>query len=141
MSEVAFGVYRDQTAAGLSPARQLAPKLRTEVHPMEDSVVVCCFGRIVFRDEALTLSSTLAEWIGRTRRVIIDLQGVEMVDSAGLGELVFVRTRALAQDCTLRLAAPRKIVRRVLDITNLASVFEVFPSVEEALIAGCSRPV
>jgi anti-anti-sigma factor len=67
------------------------------------------------------------------RRLVLDLSGVEAVDSAGLGEFVVLHKRSAVSRCSIKLAAPRRHVRNVLQLTRLASVFEVHATVEEAI--------
>jgi len=61
------------------------PKLRLslETRVTEDLTVICCKGRIAYGIEAAALSGEIAELAPQTRRVVIDLSGVEMIDAAG----------------------------------------------------------
>src|SRR6202011_232108 len=62
------------------------PKLRLslETRVTDDFTVICCKGRIAYGIEAAALSGEIAELGPQTRRVVIDLSGVEMIDAAGL---------------------------------------------------------
>jgi anti-sigma B factor antagonist len=78
------------------------------------------------------VSTALAEAAGeKPERLVIDLAEVEFVDSTALGVLVEVR-RGLA-DTRLLLAAPGPDVRRALEVSGLATHFDVRDSVENAL--------
>lgn len=70
-----------------------------------------------------------------TRRLIIDLQAVEFIDSSGLGALVSALKRLKQLDPTgdIRLAQVQPPVLAVLEIIRLHRVFPPFPSVDEAL--------
>jgi anti-sigma B factor antagonist len=57
-----------------------------------------------------------------------------MIDSAGLGELALLLTWARALGCTIKLAAPNHRVQELLALTNLASVFEIHPTLETAML-------
>ena len=65
------------------------PKLRLslETRVAEDVTVICCKGRIAYGAEAAALSGEFSELAPQTRRVVIDLSSVEMIDAAGLGAL------------------------------------------------------
>jgi hypothetical protein len=64
-------------------------KLDIETRMTDDGVtIVFCTGRIVYRDEAAALAKTILRLITDGRNLVLDLSGVEMVDGAGLGELV-----------------------------------------------------
>jgi len=84
------------------------PKLRLslEARVAEDVTVICCKGRIAYGPEVAVLSREFAELAPQTRRVVIDLSGVEMIDAAGLGALISVALTAQASQCSVKLAAP-----------------------------------
>lgn len=111
-------------------------KLNLETRRLGDVIVVHCEGRIVFRDEATALSRVAVEALRAAKAVVLDLEGVERIDSAGLGELVFVYVSAEGFGNTVKLAGPNPRVRALLDLTNLSSVFEIYPSLAEALAPG-----
>jgi len=113
------------------------PKLRLslETRVTEGIAVIRCKGRIAYGIEAAALSGKIAELAHQTLRVVIDLSGVEMIDAAGLGDLVSVAVAAQATGCSITLAAPGNFIRRVLTLTNLTSVFEVYPTLDAAILA------
>ena len=110
-------------------------KLRVEIQALDDVTVVSCRGRIAYRDEAVELSGKIAGLLPYTRQLVLELSEVEMMDSAGLGELALMLTWARATGCAIKLAAPNKRVRQLLQLTNLDSVFEIHPRLEEAVLA------
>jgi anti-sigma B factor antagonist len=110
-------------------------RLSLETRVTEDVAVIRCKGRIAYGTEAAALSREIAELAPQTRRVVIDLSGVEMIDAAGLGKLVSVAVAAQASGCSITLAAPGDFIRRVLTLTNLTSVFEVYPTLDAAILA------
>ena len=63
-------------------------KLSLETRHLGDVIVIHCEGRIVYRDEASALTRVVTEALKNTRDVVLDLEGVQRIDSAGLGELV-----------------------------------------------------
>jgi anti-sigma B factor antagonist len=69
----------------------------------------------------------------RARRIVVDLEGVDFMDSAGLGVLVGGRERARGNDGDLVLVATGRSVLRVLALTGLDRVFEIFSGRREAL--------
>jgi anti-anti-sigma factor len=70
------------------------------------------------------------------RHLIVDLSGVPAIDSAGIRAFVRGHTSAQRVGGTLRLAAAPAAVSRVLELANLAGVFEIYPSVEAARMAA-----
>jgi anti-anti-sigma factor len=110
-------------------------KLSLETRNCGDVVIVHCQGRIVYRDEAATFSRVVGEILENGGKVVLDLGGVRSIDSAGIGELVFLHTRAQSKNADLKCARPSPLVRELLDLTNLNSVLEIHPSLDEALAA------
>ncbi len=74
------------------------------------------------------------------RQLVIDLSGVQAIDSAGIRALVRGHTSALRLGGRVRLAAPSPAVRRVLELLNLLSVFEIYESADAARIASLPWP-
>jgi len=109
-------------------------KLSVEIRVSDDVTVVYCRGRIVY-DEAATLSEKLADLLPHSRNVILELSGVKMIDGAGLGELVVLLMWAQANQGVIKVAAPSRRVHELLKLTRLASVFEIHPRVEDAILA------
>ena len=87
----------------------------------------------MYREEAAALSRTASAILHDSKSIVLDLGGVERIDSAGLGELVLVRMTAEARGGVVALACPNRRVRELLDLTNLSSVFEIYPTVADAL--------
>jgi anti-sigma B factor antagonist len=98
--------------------------------------VICCQGRITYGIEAAALSGEIAELALRTRRVVVDLSSVEMIDAAGLGARISVALAAEASQCSVKLAAPGNLIRQLLELTKLTSIFELYPTLDTATIAS-----
>src|SRR3954471_11428355 len=109
-------------------------KLHVEAHA-KDYVVLRCEGRIIFGPEARALTGIVTDVLPAAGRMVIDFAGIESVDSAGLGELVMLHMWAEAAGYTLKIASPCASVRRLLELTNLISVFDLYTSVADAISA------
>ncbi len=68
---------------------------------------------------------------GRSQ-LAVDLEGVEFMDSTGLGVLIGGLKRCREAGGTLALLRPREPVRKVLSITGLDKVFPIHDSLEQA---------
>lgn len=66
------------------------------------------------------------------RHIVVDLAGVDFIDSAGMGTLIGLRRRCRAEggDCVLAAASPT--VLRALESADLDQIFRIFGSLEEA---------
>ena len=120
-------------AAAFEYDKELKLKLSLETRNCGDVIIVHCQGRIVYRDEAAALSRLVGEVLQQARKVVLDLSGVSSMDSAGIGELALLQTWAQGQNAALKCAGPNSLVRTLLDLTNLDSVLDVHPSLDEAL--------
>ncbi len=55
-----------------------------------------------------------------------------MIDGAGLGEFVCLHNWAATSRCSLKLAAPKNHVSSLFELTKLAPILEIYPTVEQA---------
>ena len=67
------------------------------------------------------------------QRLVIDLGGVEFLDSTGLGVLVAGLNRAREVGGSLSLVCPQERVLKLFRITGLDEVFTVHSTVDDAL--------
>ena len=70
---------------------------------------------------------------GRASRVILDLDGLEFLDSMGLGVIVGGLKRSRTHGGELALVCSRQRVRQLLELTRIADIVRVVPSVKELL--------
>ena len=89
--------------------------------------------------EAAKVAASLAVVAASGRTVIVDLEGLQFIDSSGLAALVRARRHARRAGSDLLLAAPQQQVLRMLAITRLTDVFTVHARVDAA--AGIPGPV
>lgn len=82
--------------------------------------------------DAASVVAALAATVARQREIIIDLAGLEFIDSSGLAALVRVRKQAQRAGGDVLLAAPQHQVLRLLALTRMLDVFSVHASVDEA---------
>ena len=75
------------------------------------------------------LLDTSAETLGR---VVLDMEQIHFVDSRGLEVLVEVTEEMSESGQALKLCAANKTVREVLELTELAPLFEHFEDVGSA---------
>jgi len=76
----------------------------------------------------------LIELVGEGRhRIIVDLEGVDFLDSTGLGVLVGGLKRLRSHDGDLLLVCTQSRILKVFEITGLTKVFSIFDSVDAAV--------
>jgi anti-sigma B factor antagonist len=65
--------------------------------------------------------------------LVLDLTGVDFLDSTGLGVLVGALNRVRAQDGSLALVLTQERILKIFEITGLRKVFPIHATVEEAV--------
>ena len=84
-------------------------------------------GERLFRDEIVSLIAS------GERQIVIDLSQVTHMDSGSVGTLVAVHLHTLKRAGLLKLLNPSERVTRVLHITRLESIFEIFSNEVDAV--------
>ena len=107
--------------------------LKIETRQADGVTIMSCHGRIVFGEEAAALRENLKQVLSSTRQVVLNLAGVNYIDSGGLGTLVGVYSSARAAGAEIKLTGLGQRLRDVLQITKLVTVFEVYDTEQEAI--------
>lgn len=68
-----------------------------------------------------------------SKRLVVDLEDVDFIDSTALGVLVGVLKRARTEGGDVRIACSQPRVLKVFEITRLDNAFDLFDSVDEAV--------
>lgn len=112
--------------------------LRVE-HPEPDRAVVVLAGAHDF-STADVLRSLLAQLIGNSRVVVVDLSAARFADSATLNVLVQAKAAANAQDRQFRVQMGQDaLLHRLFEVAGLIDAMEVVATREQAL-EGTKRP-
>jgi anti-sigma B factor antagonist len=108
--------------------------LRISREDAEDVAVVAVHGELDLKGGP-SLREALVAAIGEDhgRRIVVDLDGVDFIDSAGLGVLLGALKRARSNNGELVLVATGRNVLRVLELTGLVRVFDIHAGRREAL--------
>jgi anti-sigma B factor antagonist len=69
-------------------------------------------------------------------RIVVDLEGVDFLDSTGLGVLVGALKRVRTHDGELSLVCTQPRILKVFEITGLTKVFSIHDTVDEAVSGG-----
>ncbi|MEV6523364.1 STAS domain-containing protein [Longispora sp. NPDC051575] len=108
-------------------------ELSLETEAVEDRTLLRVGGEIDVYT-APSLRERLVELAdGGARHIVVDLEMVEFLDSTGLGVLVGGLKRARASDGTFVLVCDQPRLLKIFRITGLERVFELYPSVTDAL--------
>ena len=96
-------------------------------------LVVDCSGRIVFGEESAHLRDTVKKLVSENNHVVLNLSGVNYIDSGGLGTLVALYTTARNAGGSIKLANLTQRVGDLLQVTKLLTVFEVYDNEDQAV--------
>ena len=101
---------------------------------LDDVVILDISGRITLGEGTVTLRDALQKLLNRgERKFVMNLEHVDYVDSAGLGELITGFTTVRAQGGQLKLLKLTHRIHDLLQITKLLTVFDSFDSETEAI--------
>jgi anti-anti-sigma factor len=86
-------------------------------------------GRLVLGDESSGLLTAVDNLLASgATRMVINLEQVNYVDSAGLGSLIEIHRKTKAKGGSLKLCNLRPKLREALEMAKLLPIFETCPS-------------
>lgn len=104
------------------------------VREVPGAVIAAFSGKIAHDEGCLLLRETVRAFLnGRQKRILLNLEQVDFVDSAGLGELVRAHTAVHSRGGRLTLVSPAAGVLRILRVTQVDKVFDIAPDQFTAL--------
>lgn len=104
-----------------------------------DVTIVRCIGRIVAGGETESLREHITGLRQDRSAFVLHLGEVAFIDSSGLGTLVRLLTSTRRGRGDLKLCNVPQAVDKVLQITNLTTLFDTHPSEEDAVSAFYKR--
>ena len=99
----------------------------------EDVVILTLKGRLTLGESNQVREKISALAAAGKHNVVVDLGGVDYIDSTGLGILVICFTSLKKQGGALKLVNPNKRNVELLLLTKLHTVFEVFNEDQDAV--------
>jgi anti-anti-sigma factor len=95
------------------------------VHTFEavGATVVECFGRLTF-ENAPSLEDEVKPLIPERKRIVLDLQGVPLIDSSGLGTVVGLYVSARTRGCRIEIINASQQVSDLFSVANVLYLFE-----------------
>ena len=110
-------------------------QLRTEVVDISGWTVVSVYGEVDVAT-APELRERLVDLVNEGRsRLVVDLGGVDFLDSTGLGMIVSALKRARTHGGDLRVVCTESRITRLFEITGLDKALTLLPTVDAA-VAG-----
>ena len=108
--------------------------LRVETRSPREGVAVIELGGEVDVYTSPRLKQEMVDLLNRGMvNLVVDLNGVEYLDSTGLGVLIGGLKRAREREGDLRLICDNMRILRIFEITGLTKIFDIDRSEAEAL--------
>ena len=108
--------------------------MKIEERALENVVVLDLKGKLTIGEGDALLKETIQRLIDQGHnKLLLNLEEVPYVDSAGLGEIVRTYTTVSRQGGSLKLLNLTKRITDLLAITKLLTVFDTFESEAEAV--------
>lgn len=115
-----------------------------QAHRYGNALVLGVAGRLD-QDNADAFRADLTPHIEKSARdggaVVLDLAGLDYVSSAGLRCFMLASRQAKAQQGRILVAALQPMVAEIFAISHFHLVFEVFPTVRDALATASTEAV
>ena len=110
--------------------------MKAKVREIGHVTVVDVSGKITIGEGDVVLRERVHELLdGGRRHILLNLDRVSYMDSAGIGELVACYKKAQEIKGTVKLLNPSGKVYDLLQLTKLEEVFEIFRDEKEALVS------
>jgi anti-sigma B factor antagonist len=111
-------------------------ELRTDVSQIAGWTVVSIYGEVDVATSP-SLRELLIRLVGDgANRLVLDLEGVDFLDSTGLGTIISALKRARTHGGDLRLVCTQARIARLFEITGLDKAVPLQPTVDAAVAGG-----
>ncbi|HEX2341038.1 MAG TPA: STAS domain-containing protein [Vicinamibacterales bacterium] len=108
--------------------------MQIEERVVDNVTILDLKGKMTLGEGDELLKEKINALLGQNKKhLLLNLEGVPYIDSAGLGEIVRTYTTVSRQGGKLKLVNLTKRITDLLSITKLLTVFETFESVPEAV--------
>jgi anti-sigma B factor antagonist len=110
--------------------------MKTKVRSIGKVSILDLSGKITIGEGDVILREEVNKLLEADRKsILLNLDKVTYMDSAGIGELVACFKRASEAGAKLKLLNPSGRVSDLLSLTKLQQVFEIFNEEKEALVS------
>jgi anti-sigma B factor antagonist len=137
---ICFGAPARIAAGTLSDEEEINVALKMTNREVDGVYMVALDGRIVLGEESNALREKVKSLVAEgKKKVVLNMNNITFIDSAGLGTLVAAHHSAKNQGASLRLCHLGAKFQEVLQITKLLTIFDVYNTEAEA-VASFSKP-
>ena len=108
--------------------------LKVHTRRLGDVTILCLQGQLVTGETSGLREAVVSQ--SEVSTLVLDFSRVSRIDAGGLGVLLELRRNMLSKHIEFRLMNVTKLVRMVLEITCLDSVFEFWSAENLAAVPG-----
>ena len=110
--------------------------MKTKVRMVGKVAVVDLSGKITIGEGDVVLRDEVNKLLeADNKAILLNLNGVTYMDSAGIGELVACYKRSAEAGARLKLLNPSGRVSDLLSLTKLQQVFDIYNEEKDALVS------
>lgn len=109
--------------------------LKMETDISGEVVILYCAGRLVYGDETAAFRERIKNILLGAHQIVVNLNGIEYIDSGGLGTLVGMLASTRNRHGEIKLVRPNKRVAELLQRTRLDTVFKSYETDDQAVAA------
>jgi anti-sigma B factor antagonist len=108
--------------------------MKIDIAQEQGRTVVTLQGAIKLNESGYDFFKQLRELYNgdKTDIVLIEMSGIDYIDSTGIGELVGYILRLKAKGRRMALINPQKTILNLIRLSNLDKVIPIFPTKEDA---------
>ena len=103
-----------------------------------ENVLIAHLQMFLDRNGAENFKYVLNERMKPDEKIVLDLEKLVNIDTYGLDALLAMAQKALENHSEIKLARVSPDMQIVLDITKVYQVFEIYPTIEEA-VKSCQK--
>jgi anti-sigma B factor antagonist len=107
-------------------------QLKLSTRTIDGVLIIDCAGRIVFGEESAYLRDMVRKLLAERKSLVLNLNGVNYIDSGGLGTLVALYTTSRNSGSSIKLANLTRHIDDLLQVTKLVTIFDVYDSEQKA---------
>ncbi len=113
----------------------MSSRLQITERAVGDVVIFVLSGQLVYDEGTRLLRHVLTTAVAAgARKCLLDLEQITYLDSGGVGSLVEMFRHVTRRGGHLKLLRPSSCARRVLGLTHLTAVFDIFDDEPDALL-------
>ena len=133
-SQIAMAAVEVLDKLSLGIGKPPAGKGHVSVRQIPGAAIATFSGKLALDDGCLLLRETIRAFLDAGQlRILLNLERLDFLDSAGLGELVRTHVAVRARGGQLTLINPSRNVRQLLRVTKVDQVFDIAPDDLSAL--------